>query len=233
MMKKIGVIGGLSWVSTADYYRQLNELTQARLGGVHSARLAVESVDRQAYVDAVIDRKDEQAGFEIVLDAAQGLERSGAEFIVMSCNDIHRFVPKLEEKISTPFLHIAEATAHEINRAKIDKVALLGVRKTMEEDFYPDMLSRYGIATIIPNEDEKSAIHDSILNELVKDVFRESTRNRYIAIIDDLCKRGAQGVVLGCTEIPLLIRENDVDKPTFSTTSIHCRAAIDRAIAAP
>ena len=136
-MKTIGVIGGLSWVSTADYYRRLNEITSARLGGVHSAPLVMASVDRQDYVDAVIEREDETAACDIILDAARAVERGGAEFIVMSCNDIHRFVPEIEPQLSIPFLHIAEATAEAIGQEGLTSVALLGVRKTMEGDLLP------------------------------------------------------------------------------------------------
>lgn len=228
-MKRIGVIGGLSWVSTADYYRRLNELTQQRLGGVHSAPLILASVDRQDYVDAVIDRKDEDAACRIILDAARAVEQGGAEFIVISCNDVHRFVPAIEPQIGIPFLHIAEATAQAIGQYGLKSVALLGVRKTMEETFYPHILNRHGIATIIPDEAEKAFIHDSIYEELVKDIFRDETRARYADIIRALQARGAEGVILACTEIPLLIGADDVDVTTFSTTEIHCRAAVEKA----
>ena len=144
-MKKIGVLGGLSWVSTAEYYRRLNEITQEHLGGVNSARIALESVNRQTYVEAVIDRGDEDAACEIILDAARSVERAGAEFIVISCNDVHRFVPQVEPHIAIPFLHIAAATAEAIKQTKLDRVALLGVRKTMEEPFYPEILKTHGI----------------------------------------------------------------------------------------
>lgn len=228
-MKKIGIIGGLSWVSTADYYRRLNELTQERLGGVHSAPLVLASVDRQDYVDAVIDRQDEDAACEIIRAAAVSLEKAGAEFLVISCNDVHRFVPAIEPQLSIPFLHIAEATAGAIKKEGLKSVALLGVRKTMEETFYPEILERHGIATIIPDEAEKTYIHDSIYEELVRDIFRDATRARYVEIMRALQARGAEGVILGCTEIPLLIGAGDIDVPTFSTTEIHCRAAIEKA----
>jgi len=228
-MKRIGVIGGLSWISTADYYRRLNELTQQRLGGVHSVPLVLASVDRQDYVDAVINAQDEDAACQIILDAARAVEQGGAEFIVISCNDVHRFVPAIEPQIGIPFLHIAEATAQAIGQDGLKSVALLGVRKTMEETFYPDILNRHGIATIIPDEEEKTYIHDSIYEELVKDIFRDETRARYAEIIRTLKTRGAEGVILACTEIPLLIGTDDVDVTTFSTTEIHCRAAVEKA----
>lgn len=230
-MKKIGVLGGLSWVSTAEYYRRLNEITQERLGGVNSACIALESVNRQTYVEAVIERGDEDAACKIILDAARSVERAGADFIVISCNDVHRFVPQIEPHIAIPFLHIAEATAQAIKEAKLDTIALLGVRKTMEEPFYPEILKTHGIDTIVPNETEKTFIHDTIYDELVKDVFRDDTRAKYVDLIADLQTRGAQGIILGCTEIPLLIREGTSPTPTFSTTEIHCRAAVEMALA--
>ena len=230
-MKKIGMIGGLSWVSTAAYYRLMNELVQQKLGGVSSAHLILESVNRQAYVEAVIDRGDEPAACAMILDAARAVERGGADFIVISCNDVHRFVPEVEPQIGIPFLHIAEATAEAIKSAGFKSVALLGVRKTMEEPFYPAILKRHGIETVIPDEAQKSYIHDSIYDELVKDVFLDTTRARYVEIIGELRSRGAEGAILGCTEIPLLLCENDTDARLFPTTDIHCRAAIDKAIA--
>ncbi|MBT5414152.1 MAG: aspartate/glutamate racemase family protein [Rhodospirillaceae bacterium] len=230
-MKKIGVIGGLSWVSTAEYYRRINEMVQERLGGVHSADLVMASVDRQDYVDAVIERRDEAAAGDVVLNAARSLEAAGVDFIVISCNDAHRFVPRMEGEVSIPFLHIADATAGAIRERGQKTVALIGVRKTMEGGFYADRLSAHGIATILPEEDEKAYLHASIFDELVKDVFLDTTRARYVDLVGSLHDRGAEGVVLGCTEIPLLIVETDTEVPLYATTEIHCRAAVDMALA--
>ncbi|NOX91941.1 MAG: aspartate/glutamate racemase family protein [Gammaproteobacteria bacterium] len=230
IMKKIGVIGGLSWVSTAEYYRLLNGITQEKLGGVNSARLSIESVNRQKYVQHVIEEKNELAAGEMICHAAQCLERAGADFIVISCNDVHRFVSRIEPEISIPILHIAEATAAVIKQAGIHTVGLLGVRKTMEENFYSEVLRHHGINTIIPNADERTYIHDSIYEELVKNVFLDATREKYIEIINGLQSRGAEGIVLGCTEIPLLVSAGDVQVKTFSTTAIHCKAAIEMAL---
>ncbi len=230
-MKKIGLIGGLSWVSTAEYYRLINVITQEMLGGVNSAHLILESVNRHEYVEAVIEQADEESACQVIFSAAKALEAGGAEFIVISCNDVHRFVPDIEPHVSIPFLHIAEATAAAINKVKIKTVALLGVRKTMEEDFYPEILKQHGIDTIIPNDLERTYIHDSIYDELVKNVFNKTTREKYKNIIEDLHSRGAEGAVLACTEIPLLLSSGDVDVPTFSTTAIHCRAAVELAMA--
>lgn len=230
-MQKIGVIGGLSWVSTAEYYKRLNQLTQQRHGGVSSARLVIESVDRQAYVEAVIERQEEAAACAQILDAAQSLERAGAAFIVISCNDVHRFVPDIAPHLSIPFLHIAEATAAAIKAQGLRKVALLGVRKTMEGDFYPKIFERHGIETLIPTEPERAYIHDRIYDELVHDVFTDRTRRGYLEVIDALASRGAEGVVLGCTEIPLLLSPDQIPIPSFSTTELHCAAAMERAVA--
>lgn len=229
-MQKIGLIGGLSWVSTAEYYRRLNQLAQARLGGVASARLILESVNRQDYVEAVIERQDETAACAQITAAARGLEVAGAAFIVICCNDVHRFVEDIELQISIPFLHIAEATAGVITARGLKKVALLGVRKTMEGDFYPKVLARHGIETLVPNESEKAFIHNTIYEELVKDVFSDETRRGYGRVVDDLAARGAEGVILGCTEIPLLLKPGDLNILSFSTTELHCDAAIERAI---
>jgi len=227
---KIGLIGGLSWVSTADYYRRLNELTAERLGGVASARIAMESVNRQDYVDAVIDRGDEAAACAQILDAVEGVERAGADFVVISCNDVHRFVPEIAPRIGIPFLHIAEPTAVEIRRRGLRRVGLLGVRKTMEGTFYQDVFGRFGIETIVPLDDERATIHDRIYDEMVHNRFTDEARADYLAVIDSLARRGAEGVVLACTEIPLLLGENDIPIPSFSTTELHCRAAVEQAI---
>ncbi len=229
-MRKIGLIGGLSWVSTADYYRRINQLTQERLGGVSSARLVLESVNRQEYVDAVIDRGDEQAACDQILAAAKAVERAGADFIVISCNDVHRFVPQITPHIAIPFLHIADATADAIKGRGLKKVTLLGVRKTMEGDFYPDNFRQHGIDILIPTDDERTFIHDRIYDELVHNRFTSETRSGYQNIIDNLAGRGAEGVVLGCTEIPLLLKPGQISIPSFSTTELHCIAAVERAI---
>jgi len=229
-MKKIGLLGGLSWVSTAEYYQRLNILMQSELGGVSSARIVLESLNRQDYVDEVIERKDEGAACEIILNACQNLEKAGAEFIVISCNDVHRFVPKIAPKIQIPFLHIAEVTAQSISNQGIKKVGLLGVMKTMEGVFYPEILAKYGIETIIPNHADRNYIHDRIYDELVMNKFSDTTKKGYLSVIENLANKGAKGVILGCTEIPLLLQPNEIDIPSFATTDLHCIATVDKAI---
>lgn len=230
-MKKIGLIGGLSWVSTVEYYKRLNEITQDLAGGVSSARIVLESVNRQNYVSAVIDRQDEAAACRQIAASARALEAAGADFIVISCNDVHRFVPEIEPMLTIPFLHIATVTANAIKAKGLKSVAILGVRKTMESDFYPEILREHGIEAMIPNETEKTFVHDSIYDELVQNEFRDSTRSGYQSVIKTLGSRGADSVALACTEIPLLLSPEQSPLPAFSTTELHCKAAVERALA--
>lgn len=228
-MKKIGVIGGLSWVSTAEYYKRLNELTNERVGGLSSARIVLESVDHQEYIEAVIDRQDEAAASRQILNAVKIVERAGADFIVISCNDVHRFLPEIALQIEIPFLHIAEATAVAIEKLGLRTVGLLGVRKTMEGDFYPKAFDQRNIATLMPNDLERTYIDDKILDELNRNKFTKETRAGYLEVIDSLAKRGAEGIVLGCAEIPLLLSPDQIPIPSFSTTELHCVAAVEHA----
>lgn len=232
-MKKIGMIGGLSWVSTAEYYKRINEIMQAAAGGVTSARIVLESVNRQEYVEAVVDRQDERAACSQIRHSARALQAAGADFIVITCNDVHRFLPEIEPELDIPFLHIARVTAEAIKAKGLRKAAILGVRKTMESDFYPAILASVGIEAIIPGEDERRFIHDSIYHELVQNRFLEETRREYRRIIARLGERGADCVALACTEIPLLLAPEDAPIPAFSTTELHCQAAVARALADP
>ncbi len=229
-MKKIGLIGGLSWVSTAEYYKRLNEITQMLAGGVSSARVVLESVNRQDYVSAVIDREDEGAACQQITESAKALEAAGADFIVITCNDVHRFIPEIEPILGIPFLHIASVTADAIEARGLKRAAILGVRKTMEGDFYSKIFAERGIETVIPNETQRCFVHDSIYNELVLNDFRDSTRSGYQSIIDGLGTRGADCVALACTEIPLLISPEQSPLPAFSTTELHCQAAVELAL---
>jgi len=229
-VQKIGLIGGLSWVSTAAYYRRLNELAQEHLGGVASARIALESVNRQDYVDAVIERSDEGAACEQIREAARALERAGADFLVIACNDVHRFVPDIVPSVAIPFLHIANVTAEAACAAGCRTIGLIGVRKTMEGEFYPNAFDSYGLRTLVPDGAERAFVHDTIYSELTQNVFADRTRAGYLRVIDALAERGADSVALACTEIPLLIRPGDAAVPTFDTTELHCRAALDRAL---
>ncbi|WP_289033206.1 amino acid racemase [uncultured Roseibium sp.] len=229
-MKKIGMIGGLSWVSTAEYYKRVNEITQMTAGGVSSARIVLESVNRQDYVSAVIDRGDEAAACQQIADSARSLQSAGADFIVITCNDVHRFVPAIEPMINIPFLHIAQVTAEAVQSKGLGRTAILGVRKTMEETFFPEIFARNDLATVEPNEAEKNFIHDSIYEELVHNRFHEETREKYKEVMIAMGKRGADSVALACTEIPLLISPGECPLPAFSTTELHCQAAVARAL---
>lgn len=230
-MKKIGLIGGLSWVSTAAYYRLLNEITQRTLGGVHSAHLILESVNREDYVRNVNIRQDEAAACEMILRAARSVEAGGADFIVICCNDVHRFVPEIQPQIGIPFLHIAQATGEAIKAAGLSRVALLGVRKTMEGTFYQDVLSGFGVETMVLDAEARDYVDKTIMEEMVKGRFTPETRDGYVALMKKLNGEGAEGIILGCTEIPLLISPDDIDLPTFSTTDLHCQAAVEMALA--
>ncbi|NOR30804.1 MAG: amino acid racemase [Sulfitobacter sp.] len=230
VVKKIGLIGGLSWVSTAEYYKRLNEITQMLAGGVSSARVVLESVNRQDYVSAVIDREDEGAACQQIAESARALEVAGADFIVITCNDVHRFIPEIEPILGIPFLHIASVTADAIEARGLKRAAILGVRKTMEGDFYSRIFAERGIETVIPNETQRCFVHDSIYNELVLNDFRDNTRSGYQSIIDGLVTRGADCVALACTEIPLLISPEQSPLPAFSTTELHCQAAVELAL---
>lgn len=230
-MKRIGMIGGLSWVSTAAYYQRLNEIAQERVGGVTSAHIILESVNRERYVEYVIRQENEDAASEMILSAAKSVESGGAEFIVISCNDVHRFVPAVAPQIGIPYLHIAEVTAQAIKQQSLRKVALLGVMKTMEGDFYQGILDQHGIETLVPEPHERAYVHDKIMDEMVANVFTDETKSGYLDLIGTLNQRGAEGVILGCTEIPLLLSDNEIPIPSFSTTELHCQAAIEQALA--
>ena len=229
-MKKIGMVGGLSWYSSAEYYRLLNEIAAERLGGAASAHLIMESVNRAPYVDAVIRRKDEAAAEQIVCNAVKSVEAGGADFIILCCNDIHRFVPAIRKQIDIPFLHIADATAEAIKKQDLKTIGLLGVLKTMEDPFYADVLAGHGIATIVPGKEERHTVQSLLMDRVLKGEINDDVRNGFLGVIERLRHRSAEGVVLGCTEIPLVIKPEHVDLPVFSTTDIHCSAAMDYAL---
>ncbi len=230
-MKTIGLIGGMSWESSKEYYRIINEAIAKRLGSLHSAQCVMFSVDF-AEIEAMQreDRWDE-AG-ELLGQAAQRLERAGAEVAILCTNTMHRVAPAIERQISIPLLHIADPTGQAIKARGLQKIALLGTRFTMEQSFYRERLeSRYGLDVMIPDETERQAIHDIIYEELVLGVVKPESKRRYQEIIAGLLSRGAQGVILGCTEIMLLIQPEDVPVPTFDTTELHALAAVEFALA--
>lgn len=230
-MKTIGLIGGMSWESSVQYYRIVNETVKARLGGLHSARCVLVSVDF-AEIEALqhAGQWDEAAG--CMVDAAKSLERAGADCVLLCTNTMHKLADRIEAAVGIPFLHIADATAARVAAAGIATVGLLGTRFTMEEDFYRGRLeARHGLAVLVPQEPEREVVHRVIYDELCRGVIREASRQRFAAIIGDLAARGAEGVILGCTEIELLVGPDDSPVPVFPTTAIHAQAAVDFALA--
>ncbi len=229
-MKRIGIIGGMSWESSAEYYRIINETVKEKLGGLHSAELIMYSVDFEE-----IERLQHEGNWEKLtirmIDAAKRLERAGADFIIIATNTMHKMAEDIEKNINIPLLHIADATAEKIKEKGLKIVGLLGTKFTMEQDFYRVRLrEKHGIEVVIPEEDEREFIHNVIFKELCLGVIKENSREGFKKIIGKLIKRGSEGIVLGCTEIPLLIKQRDVPLPIFDTTEIHGKAAVDFAL---
>lgn len=224
-MKTLGLIGGTTWHSTLEYYRGINEQVAARLGGLSSARLWLHSVNF-AELQPPADAEGWKRVADHLTDVARRLERAGAEGLVICANTPHRVAEDVQAAIGIPLLHIAEATADAVVARKVERVALLGTRPTMEQAFFVSRLAKRGVTSLVPDEADRATIHESILGELGKGIFTPETRARYIGIIEGLVARGAQGAILGCTEIPMLIREGDCTVPTFDTMALHVRAAV-------
>ncbi len=229
-MKTIGLVGGMSWESTAEYYRIINETTKQRAGGFHSARIILYSVDFEE-IERLQRAGDWDGLTAIMIDAAKRVERGGAEVLLICANTMHRMADEVQSKIAIPLLHIADVTAAKVGSLSISKVGLLGTRYTMEQDFYKGRLSRkHGLEVLIPGKDDRDIIHDILYNELCLGEVREASKNAFKQIIAGLVGQGAQGVILGCTEIPLIVRQEDYDIPLFDTTAIHAEAAVDYAL---
>ncbi|MEK7723766.1 MAG: aspartate/glutamate racemase family protein [Acidobacteriota bacterium] len=229
-MKTIGLIGGMSWESSVVYYKIINRKTQEILGGSHSAKSLMYSVDFAEI--AKLQHEGNWAELEkIIIEAAQKLERGGADFIAICTNTMHLLADAIANSVQIPLLHIADATGEAINKAGSKKVGLLGTKFTMEQDFLKGRLfNKFGIETIIPNENDRETIHSIIYNELVKGEIKDESRTKYLEIIKNLIANGAEGIILGCTEIPLLISANDTDAILFDTTTIHAEKAVEFAI---
>jgi aspartate racemase len=229
-MKTIGLIGGMSWESSIEYYKVINEKTMELLGGFHSSQCLMYSVDFAEIVK--LQHEGNWAALdEIMVFAAKKLEAAGADLLVLCTNTMHLCSNAIKMAVSIPFLHIAEATGEEIVGQGISKVGLLGTKFTMEKDFYKKtLLDRFGIRVIIPDEAERNQVHQVIYGELVKGQIREESRETFKVIISNLQEKGAQGIILGCTEIPLLISTADVDIPVFDTTRIHAVKAVEWAV---
>lgn len=229
-MKTLGLIGGMTWHSTVDYYRLINEGVQRRLGGSHSAELLLLSIDFEPVEE--LQGRGDWAGLGRLMAAWAGrLEAGGAEGLVICTNTMHRLAGEVERAAKVPLLHIADATAAAVKTANMDTVALLGTRYTMELDFYRGRLEKeHGLRVLIPEEPGRTTVHDVIYRELAFGEIRDGSRRAYVEIIRDLARRGAQGVILGCTEIPLLIKEQDSPVPVFDTTALHAAAAVEFAL---
>lgn len=229
-MQTIGLIGGMSWESSALYYRLINQETKRRLGGHHNARSVMVSVDF-AEVEQLQSAGDWEQLRAIMASAARQAESGGADFIVLCTNTMHKVADSITAAVRIPLLHIADVTAAAIERAGQKRAGLLGTRFTMEESFYADRLrDRFGIDVLIPPPDSRQLVHDVIYGELCHGVIRPESREEYRQIIADLARRGAEAVILGCTEIGLLISAEDSPLPVYDTTDLHARAAVDRAI---
>ena len=225
-MKTIGLVGGLTWYSTLDYYRLLNEQTNRKLGGTHAAKIILNSVDF-GEIEVLTKQQDWDAIALIICKAAQMTEAAGAECLMIGANTMHKIAEKVQASTSIPLIHIADAVAASIQKKSITKVALLGTKYTMQLAFYKTRLSAAGIEVIIPGEADIDLINNSIYNEFSKGIFLPERKQQYLRIIQSLIEQGAAGIILGCTEIPILIKQEDCTVPVFDTTFIHAEAAVN------
>jgi aspartate racemase len=229
-MKTIGLIGGMSWESSIEYYRIINETVRAKLGGLHSAKSIMYSVDF-AEIEALQHQGKWDEATDLMIAAAQRVENGGADFVVICTNTMHRMADEVQKQIKIPLLHIADATAEQIKAQGLKKIGLLGTRFTMEEDFYRGRLTeKQGLEVIIPTERERDIVHRVIFDELCLGEIRQPSKEQYVSIMDHLVRDGAEGIILGCTEISLLIQEEDSQVPLFDTTKIHAVAAVEYAL---
>lgn len=229
-MKTIGLLGGMSWESTALYYQWINELVKEKLGGLHSARIAMVSVDFQEIEELQHKDKWDESG-EILSVAAQSIEAAGADFLVICTNTMHKVAPQIEDAIEIPLLHIADATAEEIKKQEMKTVGLLGTRFTMEQEFYAGRLQkRHGLKVLIPSKEDRETIHRVIYDELVLGKVKEQSRQEYLRIMNKLKEEGAEGVIEGCTEIVMLVEQKHTEIPLFDTTALHARKAVEKAL---
>lgn len=229
--KVIGLIGGLSWESSAEYYRILNEAVRGRLGGLHSARILMWSFDF-AEIEALQHVGHWDEATQLMIDAARRLERGGADFVLIASNTMHRMAADVQAAIDIPLQHIADPTAERIQAAGVTRVGLLGTAFTMEQDFYKGRLaSEHGLEVLVPDEADRAAVHRIIYEELVQGRVEPSSRETYRAVMGRLVERGAEAIILGCTEIMLLVGAEDSTVPLYDTTTIHAEAAVERALA--
>ncbi len=229
-MRTIGMLGGMSWESTASYYKAINEGIRDGLGGLHSAKICMYSVDFDQ-IEKLQHQGNWQAAAEILSQAACSVAAGGADFLLICTNTMHRVAPEIERAISIPLLHIADATAAKLQENNVKRVGLLGTRFTMEEDFYKGRLTDiYDIDVLVPGNDDMDIIHNVIYSELCLGKISDGSRLKYLAIIDSLYERGAEAIILGCTEIALLVQQKHTTVPLYDTTEIHASSAVQRAL---
>ncbi|CAE6955537.1 Aspartate racemase [Vibrio sp. B1FIG11] len=229
-MKTIGLIGGMSWESTAHYYQIINREVKARLGGLHSGKVCLYSVDF-----AEIETLQHQGRWDdtaiILAQAAKSVEAGGADFILICTNTMHKVADQIQQAVNVPLVHIADTTAEKLVADGIKKVGLLGTRFTMEQDFYKQrLIDKFGVDVVVPGSDDQTIIHNVIYNELCKGEVRDDSRQHYLAIIEKLVEQGAEAVILGCTEIAMLVEPHHTDVKLYDTTEIHAKAAVEKAL---
>jgi aspartate racemase len=229
-MNTIGLLGGMSWESTVNYYRIINEEVKNKLGGLNSAKISMYSVNFEE-VEKYMRIGDWKTVGHKLSNAAKKIESGGADFLLICTNTMHIVSPEIEKKVDIPILHITDATADKIKKNKIESIGLIGTKPTMEEDFYKKRLEeKHGINVVIPNKSDRQIVHDVIFNELCLGNINNDSKKEYIRIINSLIEQGAEGIILGCTEIILLVQQNDISVPVFDTTEIHAKAAVEYAL---
>lgn len=230
-MKTIGLIGGMSWESSQEYYRIINETARDRLGGLHSARSLLFSFDF-AEIEALQHAGNWDEATRRMVKAAQDLEKGGADFVLICTNTMHKMAKEVQDGIGIPLLHIADPTGEAIQAKGLTKIGLLGTKYTMEHDFYKGrLIKQFGLEVLVPDDQDRQTVHDIIYNELCLGVVKPESKAKYLAIIEKLKESGAEGVILGCTEIMLLVQQGDTDLPIFDTTRIHAETAVEKALA--
>lgn len=228
-MKTIGLIGGTTWLSTAVYYKLLNEKVNKELGGASAARLVLHSVNFEEFRE-LVNNPDPSYLVSFLTGTARKIEASGAECLAICANTPHKYADKIQESVNIPLIHIGEATGKAVSSAGINSVALLGTKVTMKEDFIKDKIRAFGTDVIVPDENEMDFINSSIFDELARNIFSGETKSKYIEIIQRMVNNGAGGVIFGCTEIPLLIKQEDISVPAFDTIDIHTGAIVNYAL---
>ncbi|WP_417446560.1 aspartate/glutamate racemase family protein [Kangiella sp.] len=229
-MKTIGLIGGMSWESTIGYYREINQRVKKVLGGLHSAKIVLHSVDFDP-IEKLQHSGNWAGTADILIEAAKSVESAGADFILICTNTMHKVAADIEQNINIPLLHIADATAEALVKDRIKKVGLLGTAFTMEQDFYKQrLIETYGLEVVIPNKADRQLVHNTIYNELCLGNIQDASRQEYLRIIKELTKSGAEAIILGCTEIGMLINQQHTDVPIYDTTAIHAAKAVEWAI---